>query len=121
MKKENLKILKIKFQYLREFDNYKHYIKGYEDIAEKKVNKAIDAISKLEYEKISLELTPNGEIFFSISFSNNVIKFYIVLHLDSKKSEEESFFTHFVGDDCIDNGIGSFKNVIADIKTILTK
>lgn len=114
-----IKIRELLKLYTKEFTNYSHYIKGFETVANEKVNKAIVAINKLEYETISLELTPDCSIVFRISFNNNVQKFYIALHFNGEKSEEESFFTYFVGDDCINNGMGSFDNVIADIKTII--
>ena len=92
----------------------------YKDIADEKLTKAIDEIVKLEYETVSLELTPDHSVVFRISFNNNVKKFYIILHMD-EEGREESFFTYFVGDDCINNGQGSFEEVIADVKTILSK
>lgn len=104
--------------FTKEFNNYPNYILGIEELANSKFTTAIDFISTLYYDTISLELTPDQSLIFTLKYKGN-INVYIELFFSPKEGQKkDSFFAYYENKKCIYNGIGTIKEVVSDIEEI---
>jgi len=101
-----------------ETERYGHYIEDTIENYMPRINDFLDQISKLEYEKPKIELTPEKSIFVKLDCKKVFINIELFLNIPSG-NEDEVFFTVFEDNKCLTNGTGSVKNVIQDIMDIV--
>ncbi len=112
------KVMAFESQLQHEVERYSAYTKGFESVAFSKTFDAIHEIARMNYEKASLEFTPDNSVFFKIIFPNQK-KANIEIYFNPMGGEQKEAFFHWYEDkQCVGNGVGSLSSVINEVSEI---
>lgn len=114
----DLRKSKIKAKFINEKKMYLSYFDVASDIIELKFNEAANYLSRINFEKISLEFTEENSILFSLFFKNNK-KIYLEIFVNST-NDDEIIYGFYKDKNVIENGIGSLGDVVTKIQSIAT-
>jgi hypothetical protein len=102
-------------QYKKEIERNKSYFTLDAAILKNYFTKIQDTITNINYEKISLEFTPDSSFFFNILI-NTKIKAHIEIYLeDTSDIMKEAFFNIFENRRSIKSGFGKIIDIVREI------
>lgn len=109
------KTKKLNEQFDVEYEMNSSYFSDSKNIIKRYFEKVANYIVDLNYEKVSVEFTPDKSFFFNI-YIRKECKVHIEYYLHQKKlNPENAFFNVFINKKSILNGYGRLENIISEI------
>jgi hypothetical protein len=86
-------------------------------LTDQKARNAINEISKWKFNNILLEITDEATIIFKLRVRESET-LYLKIFLADEDFRNDSYFAYYDGDECQINGVGSFTQIISDLRLL---